>query len=221
MSFPIKAVIFDMDGVIVDSEPLWRRAMIEGFTGIGIPFTEDDCRKTTGTRFKEVVELWLEIHKVKHPSPKELELSIMSILLELIRKEGKAIAHIPELIAFCRSQNLKIGLATSSSHSLMNSVLDKLQLHSNFDATVSAEFMPYGKPHPEVFLECARQLGVLPSDCIVIEDSLNGVVAAKAAQMKVVAVPDPDHLYLSHFALADYRANDMKEVLSLFKTLFL
>lgn len=219
MNNTLKAVIFDMDGVLVDSEPLWRKAMIMGFTEIEIAFTEEDCRKTTGIRFTEVVELWLDHHNMSHIVPKVLEDRITDLLLELIANEGKAMDGISEIIAFCKEKNLKTGLATSSSNRLMNAVLKKLGLEDTFDVVLSAEFMPYGKPHPEVFINCAKALGVPANACMVIEDSLNGIIAAKAAQMKVIAVPDEEHKKMPQFAVADHQFNNMHEALVLFKML--
>jgi len=80
--------------------------------------------------------------------------------------------------------------------------------------------MPYGKPHPQVFLSCAEKLNLSPQHCLVIEDSLNGVIAAKAAQMKVIAVPDDEHIHIKGFAAADHQLRNMHEVLALFRTLF-
>lgn len=219
MSIELKALIFDMDGVIVDSEPLWRRAMIKGFNSVGIDFTEEDCRKTQGTRFKEVVELWLNVHKVTSIRAPELEHHILRILLQLIDEEGQAIHGVLEVLREGIDKGLRIGLATSSSHELMYAVLEKLQMRLYFDALVSAEHMAFGKPHPEVFLQCAEQLRVSPSSCLVLEDSLNGVIAAKAAQMRVIAIPDTEHAHLKQFALADYKVTTMAEALRIVKTL--
>ena len=219
MNFELKALIFDMDGVIVDSEPLWRRAMIKGFNGIGVSFTEEDCRKTQGTRFKEVVEHWLDIHKITTVKAPELEQHILHILLELIEQEGKAMPGVIDILHEGRNKGLKIGLATSSSHKLMTAVLEKLLIKNQFNAVVSAEHMSHGKPHPEVFLHCAAQLNVPPSFCLVLEDSINGVVAAKAAQMTVIAIPDSEHAHLKQFALADYQVSTMAEALRIVKTL--
>ena len=221
MNVAVKAVIFDMDGVLVDSEPLWRKAMIKGFAEVNMPITEDECRKTQGTRFKEVVQMWLKHYQRKDLKAAELENNILLLLVELIRQEGKCMEGITELLEFCINKGLLIGLATSSSHLLMNTVLDHLHLRHYFKATVSAEFMPYGKPHPEVFLKCAEALACIPQECLVIEDSVNGLIAAKSAQMLTVAVPDPDHKNLRQFALADYRADNSAELAALFKNLFL
>jgi mannitol-1-/sugar-/sorbitol-6-/2-deoxyglucose-6-phosphatase len=208
-----KAVIFDMDGVLINSEPLWRRAMIKGFTAAGIDFTEEDCRKTTGRRINEVVDYWLNHHKLGQINAVSLERGIIEELLMLIDKEGEAIEGITEILTLCESRKFASGLATSSSNELVKAVLKKLNLSSYFKAITSAEFLKYGKPHPEVFLTCAELLNVLPFNCLVIEDSINGVIAAKAAQMKVIAVPDAEHLQLNGFHVADFTCKNMPEAL--------
>lgn len=218
MDASIKAVIFDMDGVIIDSEPLWRRAMVKGFNHFNMPVSEEDCRKTMGRRINEVVDLWVKYHSVTKFTSIEIETAIMDFLFELIETEGKPINGILEIFAFCKEKNLKVGLATSSSEKLMDKVLNKLQLNNYFDSAVSAEHLKYGKPHPEVFLICADNIGVHPFNCIVIEDSINGAVAAKAAQMQLVVVPDKETKHPEKFAFADHTLNNMTEVLKLFKS---
>ncbi len=215
----IKAVIFDMDGVLIDSEPLWRKAMIEGFASIGVLITEEDCKKTTGNRLKEVVEYWFEKLNILDFLPTEIEHRIINTLVKLINKEGKAISGVIEVINFCNNKNIKIGLATSSSNQLMEAVLEKLKLKNTFKSSISAENMEYGKPHPEVFLICASQLQISPLECIVIEDSINGVIAAKAAFMRVIALPEQENISNHKFSIADYKLNNMQEVLKLFKTI--
>ncbi len=219
MTKEIKAVIFDMDGVLIDSEPLWRKAMIEGFASIGVLITEEDCKKTTGNRLKEVVEYWFEKLDILDFLPTEIEHRIINMLVKLINNEGKAISGVIEVINFCKNKNIKIGLATSSSNQLMEAVLEKLNLKNTFKSSISAENMEYGKPHPEVFLNCASQLQISPLECIVIEDSINGVIAAKAAFMKVIALPEQENINNHKFSIADYKLNNMQEVLKLFKTI--
>jgi sugar-phosphatase len=206
-----------MDGVLIDSEPLWRKAMIKGFNAAGMPFTEEDCRKTTGMRFREVVEIWLKHFGVSSTTPAQMENEVLDILIHLIETEGHPIPGAPDVFEYAKSAGLKIGLATSSSHRLMEAVLKKLKMENAFDAAVSAEFMTYGKPHPEVFLVCASRLGIDPKECVVIEDSLNGIIAAKAAQMKVFAIPDGDHRHLKGFGAADYFCDTMGQVLEKLK----
>lgn len=214
----IKAVIFDMDGVIIDSEPLWRRAMVKGFNHFGMPVSEEDCRKTMGRRINEVVDLWVKHHSVTKFTALEIENTIMNNLFELIENEGKPIEGILEIFKFCRDKKLKIGLATSSSEKLMNVVLNKLQIAHIFDSAVSAQHLKYGKPNPEVFLLCANNIGIDPFNCLVIEDSVTGAIAAKAAQMTLVVVPDEGTKHQEKFAIADHNLSNMHEVLTLFNS---
>src|SRR5688572_24493337 len=102
----IKAVIFDMDGVLIDSEPLWRIAMVKGFNSIGIDFTDEDCRKTTGMRFKEVVEHWFNHHNITHSTPTQLNDLVIDHLIGLITAEGKAMHGAHELLEFLRAKEL-------------------------------------------------------------------------------------------------------------------
>ncbi len=216
----IKAVIFDMDGVLIDSEPLWRTAMVKGFKQFDMTVTEEECKTTMGRRINEVVNYWVNIHSVNPLKSPEIEKTIIEVLLNLIENEGKAMAGVLDLLNFCKNKHLKIGLATSSSELLMQTVLNKLQIKNHFNSVVSAQNLKYGKPNPEVFLICAENLGVNPSECIVIEDSINGAIAAKAAQMHLIVVPDANSLNPEKFSIADYNLDNMNEVLNLFKTHF-
>jgi mannitol-1-/sugar-/sorbitol-6-/2-deoxyglucose-6-phosphatase len=214
MDVPLGAVILDMDGILIDSEHLWRKAMISGFGEWGIHITEDECRLTMGLRISEVVRLWLEKFAVMADALL-VEKRIVDLLLELIEAEGVAIPGAMEIIELCSQRNIKTGLATSSPERLMNAILARLQLTHRLDAVVSAEHLQYAKPHPEVFLKCASKLGIVPESCLVIEDSLNGVIAGKAARMKVVAVPDSWHTKIQQFAVADFRMENMMQAYDL------
>ncbi len=207
----VQALILDMDGVLIDSEPLWRQAMISGFAEFNIILTEQDCRLTVGKRIDGVIDTWLS--KTKSPAnPVLVEKVIIDRLLELIDTTGAAMPGALESLKLARRAGLPTGLATSSSIVLMDKVLDKLQARDLFDAVVSAEKMEHAKPHPMVFLECAALLGVAPQRCLVVEDSVNGVIAGKAAGMKVVAVPDHQALQKDKFAIADKILNEMTEL---------
>ena len=208
----IKAVIFDMDGVIIDSEPLWRRAMIQSFEEIGIPFSDEHCRITTGLRFKEVAEFWFKKHGIKHISIDEFDELVINRLCDLIKQEGKTMKGVLEALDFLKSKNLKIGIGTSSNTKLMNTVVDVLNIRPYFDELCSAENMPYGKPHPMVYLTCAEKLGINPLNCLVIEDSVNGIIAGKAAQMKVIAIPEEINKNNPKFSIADYSIESLLEL---------
>lgn len=198
-----KAVIFDMDGVIIDSEPLWRRAMMQGFGNFGVDFSEDDCRKTTGMRLNEVIGYWATLHPQKLHDQTAVNERIIKHLIDLINLNGKEMPGLYDLLSFLKENKLKIGLSTSSDYVLMNTVLKKLNITHFFDSINSAQFLKHGKPHPEVYLSCAEKLNVHPMDCLVIEDSVFGIIAAMAAQMRVLAYPDPQHLNNVKFNVAD------------------
>ncbi len=211
----IKAVIFDMDGVIIDSEPLWRKAMIQSFNEIGIPFTDEECRITTGMRFIEVAEYWFAKHDVKTISVKEFDDLVINRLCELIETEGKLMPGVKTTLEYLKAHNYKVAIGTSSNVQLMNTVIKTLQIASYFNAVCSAQFLQYGKPHPEVFLNCANELQVQATECLVIEDSLNGIIAAKASQMKVLAVPDDENKNNPKFIIADYTLNSLEDFITL------
>lgn len=208
----IKAVIYDMDGVIIDSEHLWRKAMIEGFNQIGIPFTDADCRITTGMRFKEVIAFWFNKHQFTKMSIEDFDSMVVKRLCELITKEGKAMNGLFDSLNYFSQKGLYLGIATSSDELIMNTVVDTLGIRHYFKAICSAQFLPYGKPHPQVFLDCAKQLNTSPNECLVIEDSVNGIIAGKAAQMKVVAIPEEENRDNSKFSIADWKLHSLKDL---------
>lgn len=199
----MKAVIFDMDGILIDSEPLWKIAEIKGFGKVGLDLTQTDCEETVGLRIDEVVKMWFKKRPWKGSSCEEVTIDIVNILIDEIKANGKALPGVKEALEICDKSALKIGLATSSYHNIIEAVLDKLDIRHYFEVVHSAEYERHGKPHPAVFLTAAEKLGVSPLECLVIEDSLNGVVAAKAARMKVIAVPEQSHAYNPKLMLAD------------------
>lgn len=199
----MKALIFDMDGVLIDSEPLWKIAEIEGFGKVGLDLTQTDCEETVGLRIDEVVKMWHNKVGWTNKSLKDVENDIIDILIREIKANGKALEGVHESLEIIKSADLKIGLATSSANRILDVVLSELKIDHYFDAVHSAENESHGKPHPAVFLSAAKKLNIDPFDCLVIEDSLNGVIAAKAARMKVIAIPEKSHQYDERLKIAD------------------
>lgn len=199
----MKAVIFDMDGVLIDSEPLWKIAEVEGFGKVGLDLTHTDCEETVGLRIDEVVRMWHQKVGWTSKTLLEVEEDIIDILIREIKTQGKALEGVYEALEQIKKADLKIGLATSSAERIIHVVLDKLGIHDYFEVTHSAEHEKHGKPHPAVFLHTAEQLNIHPTDCLVIEDSFNGVLAAKSARMKVIAVPEKTHQYDKRLVIAD------------------
>ncbi|NNE96130.1 MAG: hexitol phosphatase HxpB [Acidimicrobiales bacterium] len=202
MERPVHAVIFDMDGVLVESESLWRRAEQDASDRLGLGLREADFEGTMGVRMREVAQIWYERSPWEGPSVDEVANSVVDQVVELV-KGAEALPGVHETIALARANGLCIGLCTSSDTVLMNAVLDSLDLNDAFDATHSAENDEFGKPHPMPYLKAAAKLGVDPGACVAIEDTVSGAVSAKAAHMRVVAVPDPANSGDGRFGFVD------------------
>jgi sugar-phosphatase len=198
-----EAVIFDMDGLLVDSEPLWVRAEMEVFGEVGVTLCEADCALTKGLRTDDVIAYWHVRRPWGSPSPADVEKRLVARVAELVRNEGRALPGVASAIAAARSVPSKIALASSSPTPIIAAVLERLDLGSTFEVVQSAETEPYGKPHPGIFLTTAKKLGVAPTACVVLEDSLTGVVAAKAARARCIAVPFDHPEHDPRFVLAD------------------
>lgn len=208
----MKAVIYDMDGVLIDSEPLWKIAEIEGFAKVGLDVKAIDLEETVGLRIDEVVKLWHGKKGWTNKTCKEVEDDIVNVLIREIKKQGKALDGVYESLEFFKNNNYLIGLATSSYQRIIHAVLEKLNIEPYFQVIHSAEYEEYGKPHPAVFIHTAKKLNVSPTECLVIEDSLNGVIAAKSARMKVIAIPEKSHTYNPKLALADLILSDLNQL---------
>lgn len=206
-----------MDGVLINSEPFWKEVEIKVFATVGIDFIAVGGEKTVGLRIDEVVEYWYGLYPWKEKSKEAVVKEIMDEMTNAISSKGKAMKGVVDLLEYLQSEGYKIGLATSSYESLLKATLQVLGIEKYFEVTNSAQSLRYGKPHPEIYLKTAYDLNTTPEKCLVIEDSLNGVIAGKAAKMKVIAVPDGTHEFNPKIALADKICKDLTEVLSLFK----
>ncbi|MBL4593831.1 MAG: hexitol phosphatase HxpB [Flavobacteriales bacterium] len=208
----IKAVIYDMDGVIIDSEPLWREAIIFTFNNVGLDFNEDKCRITQGMRLIEVVEYWYAKTPWNGKTVEEVEADLLKKVTELIIEKGKEMEGVATSLNHFKAKGYKIALASSSALSLIDTVLKQLNIEDEFEVVNSAEYLDYGKPHPEIFIKTAQHLNVKPMDCLVIEDSFHGVLAAKSAVMKVIAIPEEKYHNDARFSIADYNIKSLTEI---------
>ena len=187
-----KAVIFDMDGLLIDSEPLWTEAGVETLQQYGKSLTQEQYLSSTGLRTEEWIEHWFRHFEIDMAHAPEAIAIIIQKAIEKIDLFGQPLPGIEEIFRFFKERDYRIGLATSSHLSLVEVVMKKL----GFETVASAGELPYGKPHPQVYLNCAAQLDCPAVQCIAFEDSFNGMIAAKAARMKCVVVPaaaDFDH----------------------------
>ncbi|MBW3140401.1 hexitol phosphatase HxpB [Ferrimonas balearica] len=207
----IQAVIFDMDGVLVDSEPFWQQAELEILCDHGVPLTLEDTLKTQGLRIDQVVGYWYQRHPWSGTSPELVADAILSRVVDLIAQQGEALPGVDSAISLIQQRGWALGLATSSPSRLVEATLSRLGLHSAFAVTCSAEHLRYGKPHPQVYLNAADELRVAPEHAMAIEDSFNGLLAAKAARMTTLAVPDPHHRDDPRFVIADHRLDSLSQ----------
>ncbi len=208
----IEAVVYDMDGLLIDSEPFWREAEKEVFGALGVPLTDAMCEEVMGFRIDEVVHYWHERYPWQGRSFKEVENDVVERLIALVIERGTPMPGVQHSINFFRSKGIRLALASSSPMRIINAVLQKFEIASYFEVVYSAEFEAYGKPHPGTFITAAQQLGVLPSHCLVFEDSLNGVIAGKAAKMITIAIPESTSSQLHKFAVADAQLNSLLDV---------
>lgn len=178
-----------MDGLLIDSEPLWKEAAELLFHTYGKQLTSSQYISTTGLRTKEFLEHWFGYFNLPEAAIDNAECDIIKEVIKLVQQKGKPMPGVPYIFNFFLERNFKIGLASSSPPELINQVIDLLGIKDHLQAISSAAGMPYGKPHPEVYLNCALKLKSIPSECICFEDSFNGMIAAKAAKMKCVVVP--------------------------------
>ena len=184
---PFRAVIFDMDGVIVDSEPRHEQAFLEVVRDLGYG-------ERPGVEFGDYVgrsdqELWRDFVALHQPPFTKEELLAMkrSRVLALIRRDQPIFAGLPELVAKL-ADRFPLALASGSERPIVEEVLALQGLGRFFSAVVSDTEVPHGKPAPDIFLRAAELLGIAPAACCVIEDSKPGVAAARAAGMQVVAI---------------------------------
>jgi sugar-phosphatase len=207
----IAATLFDMDGLLIDSEILWHRAEVEIFGALGVPLAERSRRLTKGVFVDAVVDYWFSRHPWSEPSVDVVVDMLLERVGSLVESEGRLLPGALRAIDLT-SERGPVALASSTPLALINRCLDHFDLASRFASVHSAEFEPYGKPHPGVFLTAASSLGVEPSRCLVLEDSTAGVIAARAASMHVVAVPTPEDRGDVEFLLAELVLESLEEL---------
>lgn len=182
-----KAVIFDMDGVLVESEAIWKQAEYEVFSSLGVSVTEENSSYTQSMTTKEVTAFWYQKFPWKETPLSEVEEMVVRRVMELILLKDCATLGISAFIKNLKERNFKIGLATNAPEKIIPVVLKKTGTESLFDSVSSADYEEKGKPHPAIYLNTAKKLKVMPEECAVIEDSETGMEAAKKAGMSVIA----------------------------------
>lgn len=200
-----------MDGLLIDSEPLWREVEVEIYRKIGVPVTAAMLQKTMGVRIDEGIRYWCEQYGVAE-NTKAVAARMTDGVIKAIRERGNTRAGVQHILNFFKAKSLPLALASSSNERIIDAILNKLGITSAFQVVYSAENEKYGKPHPGVNISAAAQLGIEPRACLVLEDSWNGVLAAKAGSMKCVCVPDEGLRGDPRLVIADAVINSLAEI---------
>ena len=188
----LKAVIFDMDGVLIDSEPFHLVVNEKIFANLGINLDEDEYQTFIGTTHNDMWTTIKERYNLPQSVPELVDMQVSGNINYIKSEEIEAIEGVPDLLSEIAFENIKIGIASSSPTEVIELVINKLRISNYFSAIVGGEELKKGKPAPDIFLQAAKLLNSEPADCIVIEDSENGVLAAKAAGMKCVGFKNPN-----------------------------
>jgi HAD superfamily hydrolase (TIGR01509 family) len=181
-------VIFDMDGVLVDSEPLGMEATRRLLARYGIPYSEGENEEFIGRTTLECCGILRDRHRLE-PAVPALARQYLDELLGLARAQAAPMPGVPGTLELLLRRGYRLALASSAEPEVIAATLDTLCLRPLFEVVVSGVEVARGKPAPDIFVETARRLAVAAAECVVIEDSRNGMLAAKAAGMRCVVVP--------------------------------
>lgn len=207
-----------MDGLLIDSEPYWKIAEKKIFGNYGLQLDDELLRQVMGFRLNEVVLHWYKYKPWQNPDYNATENEILKEVTYLINQYAQAMPGVYDVITFFNKLNIPMSVASSSPKPLIDIVLQKLNITNYFKIIHSAQDEAYGKPHPGIFLTVAKLLNIEPESCLVFEDSLNGVIAAKAAKMKCIAIPEIGKYDDSRFTIADYIFNSLSDFIESIQT---
>lgn len=207
----MKAVIFDMDGVLVDSQPYHFKADIDTMAEYGVIKDQKFYESFAGTLTADRMRTLKEMFGLDVPV-EEMTIKRENMILDIMGKEDiKPVSGIPEFLRSIKEKGLTTAVASSSDYKLINLILDRLKIAKYFDSVTSGSDVKRGKPSPDVFLLAAERIGIEPAECLVVEDSENGVKAAKAAGMKVLGYINPTS-GKQDLSLADFITDDFKKI---------
>ncbi len=206
----LNTVIFDIDGLLIDSEPLWQESAAAVFQLYGVKMTNDQYNSSVGLRTREFIHWWFTYFKIPLTESLNAENKIVELVLQKIEQKGRILPGVAHIFEFFANKEFKIGLATSSPQSLIDLVVSMTGIGPFLNATASAEELPFGKPHPQVYLNCAAEMNSSPLECICFEDSFNGMIAAKAARMKCVIIPHAYNSKEEKWAAADLKLSSLQ-----------
>lgn len=207
----MKAVIFDMDGVLVDSQPYHFKADIDTMAEYGVIKDQKFYESFAGTLTADRMRTLKEMFGLDAPV-EEMTIKRENMILDIMGKDDiKPVLGIPEFLRSIKEKGLTTAVASSSDYKLINLILDRLKIAKYFDSVTSGSDVKRGKPSPDVFLLAAERIGIEPAECLVVEDSENGVKAAKATGMKALGYINPTS-GKQDLSLADFITDDFKKI---------
>lgn len=208
----MNAAIFDMDGLLLDTEPLWGKSMLKIAQHYQVPIRPEHFKYTTGLRIYEVTEYWAkQFPWPGNAAPEQIAEDILDDIIARSKAEGGIMPGAASCLQWLQKKKIKIGLATSSPMRMIQELIPYFHLDHYFEMMLSADTALVGKPHPEVYLQCAHALNIPAWECVALEDSVNGMVSAKAARMKVIVVPEAARYEDPRFGLADLKLHSLEE----------
>jgi len=186
---PVRAVIFDLDGVIVDSEIWWHEERVAWAAERGLRWTEADTREVMGANSRRWARIMRERLGLDERDEPEILEAVVRRVIDRYRHGAPLIDGAAEAVRRIATR-WPVAIASSAHLGVIDAALEATGLRGEIPVIVSSDEVAHGKPEPDVYLEAARRLGVQPGDCLVVEDSVNGVRAGAAAGMTVVLVPN-------------------------------
>lgn len=207
----VKAVIFDMDGTLFDSEPLWQIAEFEVFSTVGVTLTTEMMHSTIGLRIDEVIAYWFTQFPWTGKSQEQIHDEIVDRVIGLVQERGSLLPGVVDALAQVRASGLRIALASASPMRMIEDLVTHFGIRDAFEILRSGADDSHGKPHPAVYIRTAGDLGIPTVECLAVEDSFNGLLAAKAARMKCLLVPSVGGLHDPRWGIADQVLENLTE----------
>jgi len=207
----MQAVIFDMDGTLIDSEPMWKEAEKQVFSSVGVKVSEALSASTATMTTRQVTEFWYRHFPWSGKSLEQVENDVVDLVATFIAEKGEPMEGVTAVLDFFKNKNFRIGLSTNAPARLIPVVLQKLGIADYFHATSSSEDEIQGKPHPGVYLATAKKLNIAPANCIAIEDSVSGIIAARKANMKTIVVPPSATFTSEKYAISHLKLRKLSD----------
>ena len=225
MDEPLRAVIFDLDGVLADSEPWWNKIDAKLLAEYGVDYHGEYHREVLGVSYRLAVEFYKTKFGISVPTEElvkrrgEIATEFFANRVGLFPNAKRVLEELRKIRPPGSDMKLRLALATSSVSTSARPFLDRHHLTRFFDVVVTGDEIERGKPEPDIYLSTAEKLGLRPNECLVVEDSLSGIAAAKAARMRVAAIPDRRFVDPGEYEKkADFLLNDLADIPALVRS---